>query len=192
MRRKPEEARATILAATERLLRKRGTGTPTLDAVAREARCAKGLVNYHFPSKAALLAAIAEAMGRERTRRWQSTLGGSSPEVAIRATWDLVLAECRDGTSSAWAALRAERDRTTVQTVSSQVAGFGRSLATSLATMLSALELKANVPVSELGWYLAAVVHGMELMVDAGADPGELQGAYAAAWLGILSVTGPA
>lgn len=187
--RTPEDSRAAIIVAAERLLRKRGAGAPTLEAVSREARCAKGLVTYHFASKAALLAAVADAMGRSRTGRWEAAFESAGAEATIRATWDLILAECRDGTSAAWAALRAELDRVTVQAVNSHVSGFGRSLAVAINAMLRAMDLKANVPTSELGWYLASVVEGMEIILDSGADPHELQGAYAAAWLGILSVT---
>ena len=38
---------------------------------------------------------------------------------------------------------------------------------------------------------MAAVVQGMELLLEAGAEPAVLQGAYSAAWLGILSLAKP-
>jgi hypothetical protein len=57
--------------------------------------------------------------------------------------------------------------------------------------LLEALGLEPRVAAAELGWYLAAVVQGMEVLLSAGARSTELEGAYAAAWLGILSLTRP-
>ena len=54
---------------------------------------------------------------------------------------------------------------------------------------LSKAGLKPRIPLSELGNLLAAVVHGIGKMLLAGMNQGELEGAYAAAWLGILSRT---
>jgi AcrR family transcriptional regulator len=183
------DSRPTILAAAERLLRKRGEGTPTLEAVAREARCAKGLINYHFSSKADVLAAVAAELGSARAARWAGAFAGRSADSAIRETWDLLVAERHDGTFSAWAALRAERGRVTVQAVNSHTSSFARSLSKGVSDLLASLDLRPTVAVPELGWYLAAVVQGMEVLLEAGAEPDELQGAYAAAWLGILSLT---
>lgn len=183
------DSESTILAAAERLLRKRGVGTPTLEAVAREAQCAKGLVNYHFSSKPILLAAVAEEMGRARAARWARAFEGPSADAAIRSTWELIVAERRDGTAAGWAALRAEVTRVTVQAVNSETASFARFLSQGVSGLLSALGLQPTVPAAELGWYLAAVVQGAEILLQAGAEPEEIQGAYAAAWLGILSLT---
>jgi AcrR family transcriptional regulator len=186
-----QDARPVILAAAERLLRKRGAGTPTLEAVAREAGCAKGLVNYHFPSKAELLAAVAERMGNDRASRWSAAFGALSAEAAIRATWDLILAERRDGSGVAWAALRAEVAKATVHAVNLQTVRFATVLGHGGLRLLEALGLEPSVAAGELGWYLAAVVQGMEVLLSAGAASTELEGAYAAAWLGILSLTRP-
>ena len=191
MARSPEQSRSTILGAAERLLRKRGEGVPTLAAVAREARCAKGLVNYHFSSKDSLLAAVAEEMGRRRVDRWQAAFAGRSADAAIQATWDMILVEHQEGLANGWAALRAETHKLTVRTVNQTIALFAQSLVQAVAQLLAGMSLRPSVPVAELGWYLAAVVQGMELLLDAGGDPSELQGAYAAAWLGILSLAKP-
>ncbi|HWP38198.1 MAG TPA: helix-turn-helix domain-containing protein [Gemmatimonadales bacterium] len=184
-----QDARGAILSAAERLLRKRGVGIPTLEAVAREASCAKGLVNYHFSSKRDLLAAVVERMGDERALRWSEAFTAPSAEAAIRATWDLILAERRDGRSAAWAALRAEVAKETVQAVNSQTVRFATTLSDGALKLLKALGLEPAVAAAELGWYLAAVVQGTEVLLSVGAAATELEGAYAAAWLGILSLT---
>jgi AcrR family transcriptional regulator len=181
-----------MIAATERLLKKKGAGAPTLDAVARETGCAKGLVAYHFASKAALLAAAAEDLGRQRVGRWEAAFQSPGPEAAIRSTWELIQTESRDGSSAAWATLRVEQDRVTVQAVNQHVTDFGLQLARGVEGLLRAMSVAARVPVAELGWYLAAVVQGMETLLEAGAEPEQIQGAYAAAWLGLFSMTGSA
>ncbi|OGU08478.1 MAG: hypothetical protein A2W29_04445 [Gemmatimonadetes bacterium RBG_16_66_8] len=189
--RSPDQSRAGILAAAGRLLRKRGTGIPTLAAVAREARCAKGLVNYHFSSKASLLASVAEELGRNRVERWQVAFGDRTANGAIQATWEVILTERREGATIAWAALRAETDTLTVRTVNGADAAFGNALTLHVAKLLAEMNLQPSVPAAELGWYLAAVVQGMQLLLEAGAEPAVLQGAYSAAWLGILSLAKP-
>ncbi|HXV87246.1 MAG TPA: TetR/AcrR family transcriptional regulator [Gemmatimonadales bacterium] len=190
MRRNAVQSRAAIGAAALRLLRRQGR-LPTLDAIAAEARCAKGLVNYHFPSKQALLASVADSLGAERRRRWENALAGSTPEAAISATWDLVQAESREGIALAWRTLGGAAVGATDHTVSLQATAFGQGLAQALTAMLKAAGWRARVPVAELGWCLAAVTDGIERLLDLGVDPRELQGAYAAAWLGLLSVSGP-
>jgi hypothetical protein len=46
-----------------------------------------------------------------------------------------------------------------------------------------------TVPDVEIGWLLGAVVDGMGLRLTGGGDRAQLEGAYAAAWLGVLSLT---
>ena len=60
MARSKEATRKAILDATEALLMLRGAHTLTIDAVAREARCAKGLVHYHFRTKGQLLVEVVQ------------------------------------------------------------------------------------------------------------------------------------
>lgn len=183
----PERARATILDAAERLLRRGGGGT--VDEVAREARCAKGLVHYHFKTKAALLAAAAVRLGDARRRRWTAAFHAPSPQAAIDRSWALLVSESKDGTIRAWTALCARSDKVTDQAVSSEFKRFSEAVASAAHGLLGELGLAPTVSVDELGLLLAGVVHGMGLQLDSGAEPAELQGAYAAAWLGVLSLT---
>ncbi|WP_082494666.1 TetR/AcrR family transcriptional regulator [Methylobacterium sp. Leaf108] len=55
-----EDRPAIILDAAERLIRRSGTRTLTIDAVALEAELSKGGVLHHFSSKDALITALAE------------------------------------------------------------------------------------------------------------------------------------
>ncbi|WP_226350436.1 TetR/AcrR family transcriptional regulator [Pseudonocardia sp. ICBG601] len=58
--RSPEDTRRLVLDAAGSAIRRGGIGT-TLDRVAREAGVSKGGLVYHFPSKTALLVALAQA-----------------------------------------------------------------------------------------------------------------------------------
>lgn len=191
MARDPETSKQAILAAAERLVRRRGATETTIEAVAKEAHCAKGLVHYHFKTKPTLLAAVAEKMAAARAAAWTAAFRAASPEAAIRQTWDLLTREARDGTTRAWTSLLAEESALTVQAVRAGIGAFARELSDAVARLLADLGLRPSIPVRELGWLLAGVVHGMGAQVEAGANPGELQGAYAAAWLGVLSLAKP-
>lgn len=190
MAKNPERARATILDAVDRLLRRGGGGT--IDQVAQEVRCAKGLVHYHFKTKAALLAAAAARMGERRRQRWAEAFRAPSPQAAIDRSWALLLSESKDGTARAWISLWAQRDKVTDRAVSLETAHFSHTIAAAASALLRDLGLVATVPDEELGFLLAAAVHGMGVQLEAGAAPARLQGAYAAAWLGALSLARPA
>lgn len=191
MARDPKNSKHAILAAAERLLRRRGATETTIDAVAKETRCAKGLVHYHFKTKPALLASVADQMGAARERAWVAAFRAPSPESAIQQTWELVTREARDGTISAWTSLLAERNHLTVQTVRHRVEAFAIALSGAVSRLLQDLGLRPTIPVREVGWLLAGVVHGVGVQLEAGANQAELQGAYAAAWLGVLSLAKP-
>jgi AcrR family transcriptional regulator len=63
-RRAPEEKRARLLAAARSLFAERGYAGTTTARLARQAGVAEGTVFHHFPSKRALLAAVAADYGR--------------------------------------------------------------------------------------------------------------------------------
>ncbi len=187
MVRNAERARATILDATLQLLRR--TGGLTVDQVADNARCAKGLVHYHFHTKGALLAAAASRLAERRRTGWVEAFRADTPDAAIRRSWDLLVSESRDGTLRAWFALCTEPDKVTGQTVKSEVESFSNAIAQAADSLVRELGLAPTVSIQELGLLLAAVVHGCGLQLEAGVPPARLQGAYAAAWLGVLSLT---
>lgn len=187
MAKNPERARATILDAADRLLR--CGGATTIDQVAREARCAKGLVHYHYKTKADLLAAAAGHLGDKRRARWARAFRAPTPDAAIEQSWALLVSEAKDGTIRAWTALCAEGHKVTDRAVNAEVTAFGAALVAAAEGLLKDLGLEPTVPLDELGLLLAGVVHGMGLELQAGIQPERLQGAYAAAWLGVLSLT---
>jgi AcrR family transcriptional regulator len=189
MVRNAERARAAILEATLRLLRQ--SGGLTVDQVAGAAGCAKGLVHYHFHTRGQLLAAAASRLAESRRRQWTEAFRVKTPGDAIRRSWDLLVSEGRDGTLKAWLALCAEQDEVTGQAVSSEIDAFSSTVAEATAALVRDLGLTPTISVTELGLLLAGVVYGSGLQLEAGLPPARLQGAYEAAWLGVLSLTQP-
>ena len=95
-KRDAERARARIVDASHAVLLDGGMEGWTVDAVARRAGCAKGLVHYHFGTKGALLHATAGQLAAARWRRIAAGLQLRGP-AAIDALWDSVLAAVRSG-----------------------------------------------------------------------------------------------
>src|SRR5688572_27851845 len=105
MVRRPSDIREKILSTVEEQLRRPGSAGVILEAVAREAGCAKGLVNYHFRTKSELVAAAAIRVLAIREARWNAALAAPDLEAAIRQSWDLITTEVSSGFWRAWTAI---------------------------------------------------------------------------------------
>lgn len=99
--------RLAILSAAVQALKHAGLDRFTIEAVARRAGVAKGLVLYHFESRRRLLRLCAAEVGSERERRLAAALGAGRGADAIDAVWEELLREEEDGTARAWLALGA-------------------------------------------------------------------------------------
>ncbi len=183
--------RRAILAAAEALIKERGARSTTVDAVAKAAGCAKGLVHYHFKTKRGLLESVAEHLAVSREGNWTRAFRAPSPKSAIERTWILLTRESADGTIRAWTSLFGPGGNLPDRTVSEALQSFSAALGTAAYRMLEDLNLSPTIPPAEVGWLLGAVINGMGLQVLSQADHKDLEGAYAAAWLGILSLTTP-
>jgi AcrR family transcriptional regulator len=91
-----------ILEAASEVLVQRGLNGWTVDEVARKANCAKGLVNYHYGSKHALLLRVAEFL---RDRRWMERRDAAKGDDALDRLWQTVIDEVHSGRFSAWLCL---------------------------------------------------------------------------------------
>lgn len=132
-----DQSRARIVAACVDLLLRQGLSGWTLDAVARSAQCAKGLVLYHFRSKDELLTAAGEEFARQRLARRVEALapGGTA---GLDRLWRLLAAEVTGGAFSLWLALLAERrTRPSVELKRSARAGLGSAAATAIGVPVS-------------------------------------------------------
>lgn len=184
-----DDAQASILSAAIAELRSRRGAGITIDAVARRAGCAKGLVHYHYKTKSQLLSAAAKQMWLDRANAWTRALGDPDPGKGISGGWKLLLDESKSATGSVCAALGMHGDELVGRSVSEGRAEFSRSLARSVDTLVGRMGLEPTVPARELGTLLAATVEGIELQLGAGAEHRELEQAWAAFWVGMLALT---
>ena len=186
-------ARATILESAEALVKKHGATSVTVDAVAKAAGAAKGLVRYHFKTKQGLLTAVADRLTASRTSKWRSALRPGAAESAAESSWQLLTRESTSGVTLAWQTLLNSGSALPDQAAKSHVSDFSNALGSALAQLFADdMGLVPTVPTSEIGWLMAAVVDGVGLQLLAGAAEEQLHGAYAAAWLGLLALTAPA
>jgi AcrR family transcriptional regulator len=191
MPRKPdsEASKDAILAAGIALLKRGTTTRVSVDAVAKEAGVAKGLVHYHFKTKKGLFETIAGRLAADRRQAWEHAFRKPDPQQAIDGTWALLTAESDDGTLLAWDMLFGSSGVLPEQTVRDETEAFGGGLGAAAQGMLARLGLHPSIPVSEIGALLSAIVQGMGTLLVRGSDAERLHGAYAAAWVGLLSLT---
>jgi AcrR family transcriptional regulator len=183
-----KQSKESIVKAAEALVRRKGATGITVDQVAKEAGCAKGLVHYHFKTKRGVLEAVAQQLASERQSAWAEAFRAADAAEAIDRTWGLLTAESDDGTTRAWGSLFGTAAVLPDEAVSQAQANFASTLGNSADALLRDLALVARIPPAEIGWLLGAVVHGMGFQILGGGDRQELEGSYAAAWLGILSL----
>lgn len=192
MPRKPSKARENILASAIEMIRQSGVESLTVEGTADRAGVAKGLVHYHFKTKQGLLAAALEEICNQRCDSWSRAFEADTAQQVVDQTWDLLTAESDQGVVRAWHSLLGVDQLLTGQMVKSAQAMFSASIGQALSRMLARrMGLATTVPESEIGCLLAAVIDGMGAQLMAGANSDDLQGAYAAAWLGLLSLTKP-
>ncbi|MCH7489901.1 MAG: TetR/AcrR family transcriptional regulator [Gemmatimonadetes bacterium] len=191
MARSKEAARKAILDAADLVLKRDGAFNMTMDAVARAAGCAKGLLHYHFHTKQRLLVEAVGRISTEREVQWTQAFDTADPHEAIDRTWNVIAHEVESGTLRAWSSLLTLSDSAVDQAVSKASARFRDQITTATRDLLARANCESTLPVDRLGWLLTAVVDGMSFQLAAGADAEVLADAYAAAWLGVLSLTSP-
>lgn len=183
-----DESKDVLLQAAAELLRDRGAGKVTVASVAEAAGCAKGLVHYHFKTKQNLWDAVAEHVAAARSATWESAFQAPSASEVVANTWMLLVDESVNGTARAWISLVGPQSPLTDRTAKNVMVGFRHTLGAALERFLDDLGVTLRVPNSEVAALLTSVVVGTGLqMLNEGAS-GELENAYAAAWLGMLSL----
>lgn len=192
MPRPPSDARNRVLAIAVRHLKRHGSSAMTLEEVAEETGCAKGLVTYHFGSKVQLILAATEEILRDHQLAWDQALRANSLDALIRQTWLALQAEVRDGYWRAWAPLAIARDRVIVQLVSNSLPRFADSLRVAAESQMRTMGLQPAIAASELGQFLSAGLQGIGLQLAAGVKPEALEGAHSALWVAVLGMTRPA
>lgn len=158
----PKDSTATrevILGAALSLLRSDGIDGFSIERVARLAGVAKGLVNYHYGSRARLLVAAGRALRHERGRRFARARAAEGGIRGIDAGWRELLEQERDGTARAWIGL----------------------------TAAGSLEAPAQSPELETA-AVDAVLDGCALALAAGVPTDAVREAHDVLWLALLRV----
>ena len=95
-----------VLDQSVALVVDRGLGGWSIEAVAEGARCAKGLVLYHYRSKANLLGLTAGEIERARWgRRFEAIAGGTPGLEVIDRLWEAMVEDVDTGRFGAWVSL---------------------------------------------------------------------------------------
>jgi TetR/AcrR family acrAB operon transcriptional repressor len=190
MARDKEKTRTGILESASELICSSGAPALTVENTARHAGVAKGLVHYHFKTKSGLLKAVLQDLSAKRCANWTTAFDADTAKGVIEQTWKLLTDESQSGVFRAWHSLLALEELLADSVAKESTERFNEAVGPSLARMLEQkMDLAPTIPASELGILLVSVVNGTGQQMLAGVNEGELEGAYAAAWLGILSLT---
>ncbi|HEU5049713.1 MAG TPA: TetR family transcriptional regulator [Gemmatimonadales bacterium] len=168
-----------IIDAAIAILVRDGLSGWTVERVAREASCAKGLVHYHFDTKWQLLALVASALRKDRMARRADAFGHSGTD-ALDALWEVLVSETMSGGCAAWFALATVPDRT----VREALPATGDDLRRVAGAMLGALPL-TELPLPRLRVILATL-DGLQLPLLLGDDPEAVREVYDRFWLATL------
>jgi AcrR family transcriptional regulator len=153
--------RSAILAAAVHVLKRAGLEGFSIEGVARRAGVAKGLVLYHYASRARLLRAAAAQVAAERAAGIGRALAKGPAAVGVDACWEELRRQAEDGTARAWLGLCA-------------------------AGLIDPPDGQAGFE----GAARQAVLDGCAAALAAGAPLGDLRDAYHALWLGLLELEG--
>jgi len=99
--------RTAILTAAVGLLREGGLSGFSIEGVATRAKVAKGLVLYHYDSRARLLELCAGSVAQDRAERLAAAPRGQKGVGRVDAVWQELVRQHEDGTARAWLSLAA-------------------------------------------------------------------------------------
>lgn len=163
---------SSIVEASAALLREDGILAWSLESVADRARCAKGLLLYHFRSKSGLLAATAAYFEVEHSERLLAVVKGDGAATLDRLFESLV-ADVSDG----WFAARAGL---------ASVGIVGPRPKMRLASLL-ATSLGAPKALEESEQAIESMLDGLSLSLLTGTSVELVREGYDRLWLGLLT-----
>src|ERR1051326_8924221 len=177
MARLPGDIQTRILATIDQQLRTHGASDDTIEKLATQTECAKGLVTYHFKTKSALLAAAAAKLFQERDTRWRLALSARTLDAAISQSWKLISGDVSSGFWKAQASLASIGDELTVQTVNKAEEVFANLIATLVGGLLREMGLRPSVTPDELGHLVSAGIQGFGMQLLNGLSAEHVEGA---------------
>ena len=101
------KTRSAIAAGALALLREAGLAGFSVAGVAARAAVGKGLVLYHYGSRARLVELCGARVEQERSGRLRAAAAGHQGVAAIDAVWAELVRQQQDGTARAWLSLAA-------------------------------------------------------------------------------------
>jgi len=182
---KGRDSKSAIVTAARDLLAERGLSGMTFDRIARRAECAKGLVNYHFPSRIVLLTELVSAI---TDGLWNARIAGlSAPGTAVvEATWNVLLAERASSVHLAMAGLASMRSDERIDQVFRLTDESNmRRWVSETASWMRRSKFRTDSQ-DDVARAAAALLDGFALRLSS-HDPDELYPAYLTAWLGLIA-----
>ena len=167
-----------ILGAAIEVVVLHGLNNWTVEEVANRARCAKGLVNYHYRSKQDLLVQVAHTIRDDRSaRRLAAIQTAGTP--ALDRLWTALAVEVESGWFAAWISLLAAdgllRDAARTSIPDRLAFADGLSRALDLGDLL--------VPRATL---IDSALNGLQLGLLQGGSPPAMEEDYHRFWLTVL------
>jgi len=167
-----------ILGAAIEVVALHGLNNWTVEEVANRARCAKGLVNYHYRSKQDLLVQVAETIRDDRAAHRLAAVQ-SSGAPALDRLWETLIREMESGWFAAWLSLLAADGP--LRTAASSTPKSPRTFALALGR---ALDIGDHlVPRATL---IEATLDGLQLGLLQGAPLAATEEDFHRFWLTIL------
>lgn len=170
--------KSVILTAAVDILALHGLNNWTVEEVANRAHCAKGLVNYHYRSKADLLATAAATLRDDRAARRLAAAHHPGSQ-AVDQLWTVVAREVDSGWFAAWQSLVSADEplRRAAATRSEDALALAAALGKTLG-LGAALHPEAGL--------IQAVLDGLELQLLQGAPRRSTEEAWHRFWLRVL------
>jgi len=171
-------SREDIVEGTVAVLTKSGLTDWTVDSVAVKAKCAKGLILYHFRSKEKLLLLAAERVGEKLASSLIGAVRGQRGAQALDRLWEELSKEVGSGAFGLWVTLVGHEP---TREVAARVATRDRSL-------IAAISEALGVPTSSGALAIvpsALTGFGFELLQGRPTD--DVRDLFDAFWLGVLS-----
>lgn len=161
----------------------------TIADVGRRAGVSSALVHYHFDTKQALLAAVAERLAARRTEARATALESASGLAALDALWIALGTGPSFEVERAWSdiSLLARRDATIRRTLTAQRGAEQATIAQSLPRLFRDLGAVPTASWDEIAATVSLFLDGVALALAEGVAADEVRAAYDAFWLVLVA-----
>jgi len=166
-----------ITEAAVRVLLHHGLQAWSVERVAAEAGCAKGLVHYHHGTKRGLLIQVSEVLAASRRARRLDALQGSGA-AALDRLWAVLVREVRNGEWTAWSAVVGEPSLPNRAPTMAELTQFGAAIG-------RALDLPPLDPASTR--LALAALDGFQAALALGDVEEAVHEAFHRLWLAVLT-----